>query len=289
MRFGVIGVGRWGQNHVRALKELGLLYGVFDANRERMEQISRAFDVKAFESLEDEELKRLDAAVIAVPATLHYDIAVSLINKGLNLLIEKPAATSKKQVLEISTLAKKAGVKVGVGYIERFNPAFLRVRQCVKRPIRASFYRISPSANIGDVGVVFDLMIHDINLSNYLFGRPGVAYRNTTTDGGAHETSAEAILNYGTVTSYIAASWRAPGKMRRILIYGDEEIVDADLINKKVICQTSSSTQVFDEKPRDQLRDELEAFARYIRGEAEFPNIDEAIVDVEVAERVLKG
>ncbi|MGC9208294.1 MAG: Gfo/Idh/MocA family protein [Nitrososphaeria archaeon] len=289
MRFGVIGVGRWGQNHVRALKELGLLYGVFDVNRERAEQISRAFDVKAFESLEDEELKTLDAAVVAVPATLHHEVAIPLIKKGLSLLIEKPAATSKEEVLKISTLAKEVGVKVGVGYIERFNPAFLRVRQCVKRPVRASFYRISPSANISDVGVVFDLMIHDINLSNYLFGRPEIAYRKTETDKGVHETSAEAVLNYGTVTSYIAASWKTPGKMRKILIYGDEELIEADLINKKVICQTPSGTYTFDEKPRDQLKDELEAFARYIRGEAEFPDIDEAVVDVEVAERVLRG
>jgi predicted dehydrogenase len=162
----VIGCGRMGRLHARVYSEMPRvrLLGVYDANPEAAAAAAEQYDCRAFASLE-ELLAAAEAVTIAVPTAFHADVAEKCLAAGRACLVEKPLAKDVADARRIVAVAARAGVVVQVGHIERFNPA---IRAMEKLDIRARFIevtRISPlTFRSIDVGVVLDMMIHDIDI-----------------------------------------------------------------------------------------------------------------------------
>lgn len=173
LKVGVIGVGALGRHHARLYNSSDNceVVGVFDVNHVGAQAVAAEFDLAAFEDMND-LAERCDALSIAVPATKHYEVAIDLLNKGKHLLIEKPLAVTVEEAEQIVEAAEKNNVVVGVGHVERFNPAmnYLEQHNGNTRYIEAERLAPYPPARPGqhrrgvEVGVVLDLMIHDLDL-----------------------------------------------------------------------------------------------------------------------------
>ncbi|NTW52357.1 MAG: Gfo/Idh/MocA family oxidoreductase [Chlorobiaceae bacterium] len=170
MRIGVAGVGKLGEYHTGLLKEIASatpdvqFCGVFDLNRERLEEIGRKYSVPCFSSLED-MAGSCDAAVIATTTSSHFAIARQLLESGLSVFIEKPITATLEEADELIRIEQEKGLTIQVGHIERFNPALLAVEPYIGEPMYVQAERLSGfSRRVTDVSVVLDLMIHDIDL-----------------------------------------------------------------------------------------------------------------------------
>jgi len=173
LKVGVIGVGALGRHHARLYNDSENcdVVGVFDVHYDGAKAVAEEFGLQAFENM-DELVEKCDALSIAVPATKHYDVAVGLLEKGKHLLIEKPLAAEVDQAQKIVEAAQKNNVVVGVGHVERFNPAmtYLESHTGNTRYIEAERLAPYPPERPGqhgggvEVGVVLDLMIHDLDL-----------------------------------------------------------------------------------------------------------------------------
>ena len=172
IRAAVVGVGAFGRNHARVLSELqkanaGVeLVAVCDANPERAAEIAMEFKCQAFTSLDQLVAKaKLDAAVVAVPTVHHLATARTLMDAGIDVLIEKPVAASLAETDELIAIAKRDQRVAMVGHLERFNPAVRATLPLITQPMFFEVHRLSiftPRAL--DVDVVLDLMIHDIDV-----------------------------------------------------------------------------------------------------------------------------
>lgn len=166
IRCGVIGTGYLGQHHARiygALEETELV-GIVEANDARAEEICGLYDCKRFESAES-LAEACDAVSVVVPTDKHRDVAVPLLEGGCHLLIEKPLCTSLAEAEEILSAAKANGCIVQVGHIEHYNPVMGYLENAVTQPQFLTADRLAPFNPRGtEVGVVLDLMIHDIGV-----------------------------------------------------------------------------------------------------------------------------
>jgi predicted dehydrogenase len=170
IRVAVVGVGSFGKNHARVYRELqeqgyGIeLVGVVDANLTVAEPVAAQFGCKALSSVE-ELFGRVDAASVAVPTVHHLDVAAALMAAGIDVLIEKPLASSLDEVDELARLAEANQRIVQVGHLERFNPAVRATAQILTKPMFFEVHRLSIfTPRSLDVDVVLDLMIHDIDV-----------------------------------------------------------------------------------------------------------------------------
>jgi predicted dehydrogenase len=178
IRCGVVGVGRMGRHHARVYGTMAgcELAGVVDASRERCEEITGKFGGKIYASVEEMLAGGVDAVSIAVPTTAHYAVAEPLLRAGVACLIEKPLAQDAETARAIKDLAERTGSVLMVGHIERFNPVMRAMQkaaasglQIVPRFIQV--VRVSPmSFRSVDVGVVMDMMIHDLDVVLMLMG-----------------------------------------------------------------------------------------------------------------------
>ena len=135
-----------------------------DINEERASEVAAELGVKAFTSHRD-VLGQIDAATVAVPTTQHHHVAEELMENGVHLLVEKPLAATLDEARSLVATAKKCGVALQVGHIERFSPTALALRERLTHPVFIECHRVSPFPARGtDVDVVLDLMIHDIDL-----------------------------------------------------------------------------------------------------------------------------
>src|SRR5258706_12098060 len=172
IRVAVVGVGAFGRNHARVLAEMQKsgepveLAAVCDANGDRAAELAMEFKTQAFVSLDQLISKsKLDAAIVAVPTTLHLQVARQLLEAGIHVLIEKPIATTLLEADELIALAGKNNCIGMVGHLERFNPAVRATMPLVTRPMFFEVHRLSIfSPRALDVDVVLDLMIHDLDV-----------------------------------------------------------------------------------------------------------------------------
>lgn len=174
LRAAVVGVGYLGQFHAQKYKANPHveLVGVFDLNSEQAQKVASQLQVQRFEKLED-LIGKVDLATVATTTQSHYDVASFLLQNKIHLNIEKPITAQVGQAKTLIELAHKNKLKLTVGHIERFNPAYLKWRQMVGTPTYLEFERMGPfKARGADVSVVHDLMIHDIDLLLSL--NPGV-------------------------------------------------------------------------------------------------------------------
>lgn len=166
LRVGVIGVGHLGRHHARLLSGLpGVdLVAVVDINRARAEEIARASGTQALTDAR-ELLGRVDAVSVAVPTEAHHDIVLPFLAAGVAALVEKPMARSLAEADAMIHAAAKTGAVLAVGHTERFNPAVAAARPLLTRPRFIEVHRLGtfPERSL-DIDVVFDLMIHDLDV-----------------------------------------------------------------------------------------------------------------------------
>ena len=155
MRVGVIGVGEMGQNHVRIYHELGAeIIGVSDLNEERVRKIASQHRTKAFTDYRELLNQKLDAVTIAVPTNEHKEVALAAIANRVNILVEKPIADSTAHAEEIIAAAEKAGLKLLVGHIERFNPVVGKLKEVIEQGTLGTVLLLS-TRRVGPFGPEF--------------------------------------------------------------------------------------------------------------------------------------
>lgn len=174
LRTGVVGVGHMGINHARLYSEIpgSAFAAVYDSNSENAAAAAKRFGCRAATSLE-EFAEMVDAATICTPTVTHHRIGMELLEKGKHLLVEKPIAATPAEARELAALAGAKGCVLQVGHIERFNPVLHALEAQLNNPRFLEVTRLSPFPNRStDIGVVLDLMIHDIEIILHLVRSP---------------------------------------------------------------------------------------------------------------------
>lgn len=169
IRVAVLGVGSLGQHHARIYSELEKsgqvqFTGIFDANTDTAKKISAKLGAKIFGSVA-EAAANSDALNIVTPTTTHFEIAKTLLQQGKHILVEKPMVENSVQAAELVQLALEKNCALQVGHVERFNPIFNYLEKAAPEPRFIETHRLSPfPARSTDIGVVLDLMIHDLDV-----------------------------------------------------------------------------------------------------------------------------
>ena len=169
VKVAVLGTGSLGQNHVRIYAELAAagtveFTGVFDANAEAARKIAARHNARLFNSI-PEAAAASDALNIVTPTATHFDIAKQLLLLGKHVLVEKPMTDNSAQAAELVELAQQKNCVLQVGHVERFNPVFKYLESVATEPKFIECHRLSPfPARSTDIGVVLDLMIHDLDV-----------------------------------------------------------------------------------------------------------------------------
>ena len=166
IKIGVIGAGHLGKIHIRLLKEIKEfdLIGFYDKNLVNSKKITTEFGISSFSSAE-ELIDSSDAIDVVTPTKYHFEYAKMAIEKGKHLFVEKPITATIDEAQELVKLSKEKEVKVQVGHVERFNPAFIAIQKDCNNPMFIEAHRLAEFNPRGtDVPVVHDLMIHDIDI-----------------------------------------------------------------------------------------------------------------------------
>lgn len=166
LRIGVLGAGHLGKIHLRLIKQISdfQLIGFYDPDDAHAQQAMNELQVTRFNSVE-ELIDSVDVIDIVTPTLSHFECAEKALKKFKHVFIEKPLTNTVKEAKELIALAKEANVKVQVGHVERFNPAFLAALPYFKQPMFVETHRLAQFNPRGtDVPVVLDLMIHDIDI-----------------------------------------------------------------------------------------------------------------------------
>jgi len=166
IKIGVIGAGHLGKIHIRLLKEIKEfdLIGFYDTNPVNSKKITSEFGISSFSSAK-ELIDSSDAIDVVTPTKYHFEYAKMAIEKGKHLFVEKPITATIDEAQELVKLSKEKEVKVQVGHVERFNPAFIAIQKDCNNPMFIEAHRLAEFNPRGtDVPVVHDLMIHDIDI-----------------------------------------------------------------------------------------------------------------------------
>ena len=236
LRVGVVGVGHIGKNHARLYAEGGTaeFTAIFDNDAENAAQIAAQYGVRAAASLEEFSVL-IDAASIATPTVSHFEIGSALLENGKHLLIEKPIAEDTAQASELAELAKARGLVLQVGHVERFNPVLGALEARLSRPRFIEAHRLSPFPNRStDIGVVLDLMIHDLEIILHLVRSPvqtidavGVPVLSRRED----IANARIRFENGCVAN-ITSSRISPERMRKIRVFQEDAYLSLDYQNQ---------------------------------------------------------
>jgi predicted dehydrogenase len=236
LRFGVVGVGHIGKNHARLYAETGAaeFTAIFDSDPATAAQIAEQYRVKAAGSLE-EFAALVDAASIATPTNSHFAVARPLLEKGKHLLIEKPIAEDTAQAGELAELAAQRQLVLQVGHVERFNPVLSALEARLTHPRFIEAHRLSPFPNRStDIGVVLDLLIHDLEIILHLVRSPiqsidavGVAVLSRRED----IANARIRFENGCVAN-ITSSRISPERMRKIRVFQEDAYLSLDYQNQ---------------------------------------------------------
>lgn len=166
LRIGVIGAGKLGQTHIQQLKEIDEfeLVGFYDSNYEHAEKVAAEYGVEHFLDV-DELIDLVEVVDIVKPTISHFDYAVNAIKKSKHVFIEKPVTETVEEARQLLELAEEANVKVQVGHVERYNPAFKAALPYISNPMFIETHRmIEFDAKKADIPVVMDLMSHDLDI-----------------------------------------------------------------------------------------------------------------------------
>ncbi len=237
LKVGVFGVGHLGKFHLNNWKEIeGIeLVGFFDPNDHVAAEVSQKYQIPRFEDAE-RLLDACDAADIIAPTTFHFDLCQQAIRKGKHVFVEKPLANTMEEARELINLVKESNIKLQVGHVERFNPAYLAVENLKLTPMFIEVHRLAEFNPRGtEVSVILDLMIHDIDIILNLvksevkhISASGVAVMTDTPD----IASVRIEFNNGCVAN-LTSSRISMKKMRKMRLFQKDAYIGIDFLNKK--------------------------------------------------------
>lgn len=237
MKIGVIGAGHLGKIHIRILKQADFaeLVGFYDVSKEVRESVSEEFGIQAYDDLE-KLIQECEAVDIVTPTITHFEVAQLAMRNFKHVFVEKPITNTLEESSKLIRLATEANVKVQVGHVERFNPAFVSVREELKDPMFIETHRLAQFNPRGtDVSVVLDLMIHDIDVilsvvnSNVKsIAASGVAVVSDSPD----IANARIEFDNGCVAN-ITASRMSMKNMRKARFFQKDAYVAVDFLNKE--------------------------------------------------------
>jgi predicted dehydrogenase len=235
-RVGVVGVGHIGKNHARLYAELSgaQFTAIYDTDQARAHQIAGEFGVAAAASL-PEFAEAVDAASIATPTNTHFDIAHELLTRGKHLLIEKPIAENTVHASELAELAANRRLVLQVGHVERFNPILSALEKRLTNPRFIEAHRLSPYPNRStDIGVVLDLMIHDLEIILHIVHSPVQtidAVGVPVLSRGEDIANARLRFENGCVAN-VTSSRISPEQMRKIRVFQEDAYLSLDYQNQ---------------------------------------------------------
>lgn len=301
LRFGVAGAGVMGRNHARVLCDIRdvELTHVFDPDGVTAEGVAAAYGAAAVTTAEDFVAAGLDAAVVATPNRTHADLAVALLDKGVHVLVEKPIAATVEDARRIIDAARANDRVLMVGQVERFNPAVDAVKRAIDGDdiISIQITRVGPfPPRMGEVGVVIDLAVHDIDIIRHLTDSEitEVQPQLARTRAEREDTALLQFRLENGVIAHITTNWVTPYKVRTLQVATRNKFVVADLITRQVTeyfgqqPDGSYQTRAVNSWPAEPLKKELEAFAHAIRtGEPPAVTGEDGLRNLEVALRCL--
>jgi hypothetical protein len=303
LRVGVVGVGTMGSNHARVYADLpGVrLVGVADPDPKQRELVSSVLGCPAFSDIEQLLSEGVDAVTIAAPTHLHQELALACIARGVHVLVEKPIAPSVAEGNAIIAAARRAGVVLMVGHVERFNPTVETIKEAIRGEdiLSIAITRVGPfPPRMSNVGVVIDLAVHDIDLIRWFTDSDIVEVQPQLSSAMA-EREDIALLQFRTasgVLAHINTNWLTPFKARNVTIATRRKYIMGDLLTRQV-------TECFGFQPdgaysmrhlsvghAEPLRAELQAFASAICGDKR-PTVtgEEGVASLEIAIRCLES
>jgi UDP-N-acetylglucosamine 3-dehydrogenase len=303
LRLGVIGVGVMGSNHARVLADVAgvELVAVADPDLKQRNFVAETLRCGAVADAAALLRVGVDAAVIAAPTHLHHDIAQQCIDAGVHVLVEKPIASTIEESRAIVAAARRAGVTLMVGHVERFNPAVQSIKRAIKDQdiLSIAITRVGPfPPRMSNVGVVIDLGVHDIDLIRW-FTESEIVEIQPQMSSAVAEREDIALLQFRTasgVLAHINTNWLTPFKARTIHVATRDKYLIADLLTLQV-------TECFGFQPdgsysmrhlsvgyAEPLRSELVAFVDAVRsGERPAVTGEEAVASLEIAIRCLEA
>ena len=303
LRVGVIGAGVMGSNHARVLAGLPevTLVGIVDPLPEHRLRATEMVGCRAFAELDELLAEGVDAVTIAAPTHLHHEIALTCVARNIHILVEKPVASTVQEGRDIVDAARRAGVTLMVGHVERFNPAVAAIKQAISGEdiLSIGITRVGPfPPRMSNVGVVIDLAVHDIDLIRW-FTESEIVEVQPQLSSAVAEREDIALLQFRTasgVLAHINTNWLTPFKARNVTVATRGKYVMGDLLTRQV-------TECFGFKPDgsysmrhlpvghdEPLRAELIAFLDAVRsGNAPAVSGEEGVASLEIAIRCLES
>ena len=309
----VVGVGNMGLHHARNYRAIASaeLRAVVDVDLERAERVAVRFGCRAYASV-DEMLAadpRIAAVSVAVPTSLHFDVASRLLSAGKHVLVEKPIAATPAEAAELVELADTAGAVLAVGHVERFNPAVRALKRRIEARAMGDLLSLVARRvglmppRVHDANVVLDLAIHDVDMFRYLLDadEPDELYCNAGKAlNGDRYDFADIFLRFGGVGCLLQVNWITPVKIRSLAVTGTRGYGEIEYVTQKLAfypAQEIRGTESFvdvarysDARPErvelgheEPLRRELEQFVREVRtGDGEIVSARDAALSLEV-------
>lgn len=315
LKFGVFGAGHLGKIHIRQLKEVpgAELIGFYDISPELRAAVAEELGVKAFDS-PAALIEAVDAVDVVTPTLSHFEVASAAIKRSRHVFIEKPLANTVEEGEELMALATEANVKVQVGHVERFNPAFIAAQPYIGTPMFIETHRLAQFNPRGtDVSVVLDLMIHDIDVVLSLvksqvkkISTSGVSVVSDTPD----IANARLEFDNGCVAN-LTASRISMKNMRKSRFFQRDAYISVDFLKKSAevvrlrnvegtpdplavtidLGPGKGSKQIFFENPMvaetNAIREELKSFVRAIHENTRpVVDISDGLHALEVAHKI---
>src|SRR6266481_1120387 len=281
IRVAVAGCGEFGRNHARVYREMesAELVGVFDTDTARAAAFAQEFDTQAFSSLQQMQ-DRVDAASVAVPTVSHAEVGCSLMALGIDVLVEKPMAKDLADADALLAAAKKYARILQVGHVERFNPAVLAVEPIINRPLFFEVHRLGVfTPRSLDVDVIYDLMIHDLDILLALVGEPVIEVKAVGIPVLSDKVDiAHARLEFaGGAVANVTASRVSTERVRKVRFFQQHEYISLDYARrdalrvgvKKTGPQPEFAYEKLPAPAVEPLRAELESFVDAVRTRSE--------------------
>ena len=298
----VIGTGFWGRNHARVFKELEEteLLAVCDINAERAKNVAKQFGVRAYTSM-GKLLKRKDVEAVS-NCVWSLNLAketLKALKAGKHVLVEKPMATNVKQAEKLLETAEEEELHLSVGFLMRFIPGIQHMKNAIEDKtignlVCATAKRVSEwPERIGDVGVVKDTAIHDIDIIRYFFGEEPIAvYAKTgSMKYKKFEDYAQIMLTFeGGKSAFIESNWLTPYKTRTLVVTGSKAIMKLDYITQELTIEDAKKTIQPRYPWQEPLKLELQHFANCIlKKEKPLITGTDGLKALQIAEAVLKS
>ncbi|MCE0497913.1 MAG: Gfo/Idh/MocA family oxidoreductase [Methylacidiphilales bacterium] len=273
IRVGVIGVGHIGREHARIYSQLpGVDFvGVYDIEAKIAEKVAQRHDVKAFPTAQA-LAEAVDAATVATPTSTHHEIAGLFLGLGRHVLVEKPITDNTEQAKGLIDIASSKDLVFQVGHIERFNPALQALEEKLTRPRFIEAHRLSTyPGRSTDIGVVLDLMIHDIEVVLHLVRSPIQSIDSVGTavlSKGEDIANARIRFESGCVAN-LTTSRISFEKMRKIRVFQDDAYLSLDYFDQSGVIYRKMENRIIKENIKvekdEPLKLELSAFVDCIR------------------------